>query len=125
MYDGGKIITGLVVFLILVTFPIWYDAIGGKPNQVPDLKIVTTAKECVLSTEFMRLNHMNLLNQWRDLVVRDNVHYFTGIGGKKYEMSLSNTCMNCHSNKSEFCDQCHNYLDVNPYCWDCHVAPKE
>jgi hypothetical protein len=125
MYDGGKIITGLVIFLILITFPMWYDAIGGKPNKVPDLKIVTTAKECVRPTAFMRLNHMNLLNQWRDEVVREDMHYVRGIDGKDYEMSLSNTCLGCHPNKSQFCDQCHNYMDVNPYCWDCHNVPKE
>jgi hypothetical protein len=35
------------------------------------------------------------------------------------------TCLECHSNKTKFCDQCHNYLDVQPYCWDCHLVPKE
>ena len=38
-------------------------------------------------------------------------------------MSLTNTCLGCHSNKAQFCDQCHNYLEVTPYCWDCHVDP--
>jgi hypothetical protein len=33
--------------------------------------------------------------------------------------------MECHSNKTKFCDQCHNYMGVAPYCWDCHIAPKE
>jgi hypothetical protein len=33
--------------------------------------------------------------------------------------------MDCHSDKTKFCDQCHNYLSVNPYCWDCHIAPEE
>ena len=45
--------------------------------------------------------------------------------GKAYNMSLQNTCMKCHPNKSEFCDKCHNYTSVKPYCWDCHVEPKE
>jgi hypothetical protein len=40
-------------------------------------------------------------------------------------MSLQNTCMQCHPNKAEFCDRCHNYASVKPYCWDCHVEPKE
>jgi len=33
--------------------------------------------------------------------------------------------MKCHSNKKEFCDKCHNYMAVVPYCWSCHIAPKE
>jgi len=40
-------------------------------------------------------------------------------------MSLQNGCMTCHSNKKKFCDECHNYMAVVPYCWDCHIQPKE
>jgi hypothetical protein len=125
MYDAGKIITGLIIFLILITFPIWFNAAGGNINKVPDLKIVTGAKQCVAPKDFIRTNHMQLLNDWRDKVVREKQRYFLAPDGNYYEMSLSNTCMQCHPNKSEFCDQCHNYLNVFPYCWDCHVQPEE
>lgn len=125
MHDGGKIIVGLIIFLILVTFPIWYNVVSGKSHVPPDPKIVTEAKECVRETEYMKTMHMNLLNEWRDKVVRDGIRYFDATDGNRYEMSLSNTCMSCHSNKSEFCDQCHNYLNVDPYCWDCHIEPEE
>jgi hypothetical protein len=33
--------------------------------------------------------------------------------------------MGCHVNKSEFCDRCHDYTAVTPYCWECHVEPRE
>ena len=125
MYDTGKIIDGLIIFLILATSPMWYNAVGGDTTLVPDLKIITYAKQCVAPTEYMRINHMNLLNDWRDKVVREGIRYTVAQGGNRYEMSLSNTCMDCHSNKADFCDQCHNYLNVHPYCWDCHVEPKE
>ena len=75
------------------------------------------------TTEYMRTMHMDLLNEWREKVVREGER-FTFAAGKKMEMSLSKTCMNCHPNKDQFCDQCHNYLDVKPYCWDCHVDPQ-
>lgn len=125
MYDAGKIIGGLIIFLVLITFPVWYNAFGGKAEMMPELKIITDAKQCVDDAAFMRTDHMNVLDQWRDLVVRDGARYITAPDGKRYEMSLSNTCMSCHSNKSEFCDRCHNYLQVDPYCWDCHIEPKE
>jgi hypothetical protein len=32
--------------------------------------------------------------------------------------------MDCHSNKKEFCDTCHDYSSVTPYCWSCHIEPK-
>jgi hypothetical protein len=58
-------------------------------------------------------------------VVRDEVRYYTSSSGKVYYKGLQTTCMDCHANKSKFCDQCHNYMGVAPYCWDCHIAPKE
>jgi hypothetical protein len=68
---------------------------------------------------------MSLLDRWRQQTVRDDEWYYTGSDGKVYYKSLQVTCMDCHSNKSKFCDQCHNYLAVDPYCWDCHIEPKE
>jgi len=124
MYDAGKIIIGLIIFLILITFPIWYNAASGNPTSAPDLKIITDAKQCVEPTDYMRTNHMNLLDEWRDIVVREKGRYIM-LDGKQYEMSLSNTCLDCHSNKADFCDQCHNYMSVDPYCWDCHIESKE
>jgi len=125
MYDAGKIIIGLVVFIALVSYPIWYDAARGDIPTSADPKIVTSEKECVAPTEYMKANHMDLLNQWRDDVVRKGVRVYTAESGRKFEMSLTHTCMDCHSNKSEFCDECHNYAGVDPYCWDCHIEPEE
>jgi len=131
MYNGGKIIVGLIIFVALFTFPFYYNI--GKVNAKPEPKIDTPAiqnlppeeKHCVQSKPFMRVEHMQLLNQWRDSAVRDGNRVYEGTGGKKYYISLQNTCMKCHSNKKEFCDKCHNYMGVTPYCWSCHIAPKE
>jgi hypothetical protein len=126
MYDSGKIITGIIVFLVIMTFPVWYNTAIGDPSIKPDIKLPAAEgqQECVKSASYMRTFHMDLLNDWRDEVVRNGGRYFTASSGKKYEMSLSNTCIDCHSNKADFCDQCHNYLAVDPYCWDCHVDPE-
>lgn len=129
MHDGGKVITGLIIFVGLVTFPIFYNI--GKADIKPEPKLDTPViqqlqeKKCVEPKEFMRSEHMQLLNSWRDSVVRDGNRVYVSSTGGKYNISLQNTCMNCHSNKKEFCDRCHSYLAVKPYCWDCHVAPKE
>lgn len=129
MHDAGKIIPGLIIFAAIVTFPFYYNM--GKAVARPEPKLDTPAiqelkeRQCVESMEFMRANHMQLLNQWRDAVVRDGNSVYMGLGGKKYTMSLQNTCMKCHSNKKNFCDSCHNYVAVRPYCWDCHIKPKE
>ncbi len=134
LYDGGKIITGLIIFVGLVTFPFYTNI--GKTHRAPEPKLDTPAiqqwekqygkKECVESKEFMRAEHMQLLNNWRDSVVRDNERqYISAASGKHFDMSLQNECMHCHSNKKKFCDECHNYMAVKPFCWDCHIAPKE
>ena len=125
MYDAGKIIVGLILFIAIISFPVWYDAARGDIPTSANPKIITTEKECVAPTEYMKANHMDLLNQWRDEVVRRGSRIYTAESGRKFEMSLSHTCMDCHSNKSEFCDVCHNYAGVNPYCWDCHIQPEE
>ncbi len=134
LYDGGKILIGLMVFVGIATFPFYYNI--GKVNAKPELKTDTPAiqawekqygkKECVESKEYMRSEHMQLLNNWRDSVVRDmNRQYVSMTSGKKFNMSLQNGCLECHSNKKQFCDQCHNYMAVKPYCFDCHIQPME
>lgn len=129
MYNGGKIIFGIFVFVALATYPVYSNI--GKATAEPEPKIDTPViqklaeKKCVESKEYMKAEHMTLLNEWRDLLVRDGQTLYVASDGKKYNISLQNTCMECHSNKAEFCDSCHTYAGVKPYCWDCHLAPKE
>lgn len=124
MYDGGKIITGLIIFVLLVTFPIWYNHLDA--GEVPKLEKPKDAKVCVQPVEIMRAEHMQLLNQWRDEVLRQGQRGYIEVGeGKMYQKSLQNACMECHKTKKKFCDSCHTYASVSPYCWDCHLAPVE
>jgi hypothetical protein len=125
MYDSGKVIAGIIIFLVLITFPLWYNLGSGSATKAPELEIGTKEKQCVESKEFMKASHMKLLNQWRDWVVRDGKRVYTSTTGKQYTMSLQNTCTKCHSSKEKFCDRCHNYVDASPKCWDCHIAPQE
>jgi hypothetical protein len=124
MHDGGKIVAGLAAFVAIVALPFWHSALSGARAK-PEPKLPVLEKQCVSSREDMRANHMDLLNTWRDTVVRKGDRGVVTVGGRNYTMSLSKTCMSCHTSKKEFCDSCHNYLAVAPYCWDCHVAPKE
>jgi hypothetical protein len=127
MYDASKIVAGLAVFVVLATSPLWFNALSAAPPDKPELQGPPNGStECVEDVEYMRANHMDLLDVWRDQVVRDDLRDYTSeLSGKTFSMSLSDTCMDCHSNKSQFCDSCHTYSAVTPYCWDCHVAPQE
>ncbi len=123
MYNAGKIITGIIIFLVLVSVPFWYS--GGKTATPPKLEVGTTEKACVEPTPYMKSSHMKLLESWRDDVVREGKRIYISSTGKQYQMSLQNTCVKCHAKKSQFCDRCHDYVEVSPKCWDCHIAPKE
>jgi hypothetical protein len=113
---------GLVLFVSLFAYPVWHGVLARKAPIAPELKLSTTDKQCVLPTAEMRAAHMQLLNRWRTISVRDGVHTYTAFNGRKYDIGLSSTCTSqCHS-KQEFCDRCHSYAGVSgPYCWDCHV----
>ncbi len=69
MYDAGKIITGLVIFVAVVTFPIWGSLGGSAEGPKPEVK---ESGRCIESATYMRANHMQMLNEWRNSVVRDN-----------------------------------------------------
>ena len=49
MYDRVKIITGLVIFVLLVLIPFLYN--GKASKAMPELSLPTTAKHCVLPAE--------------------------------------------------------------------------
>jgi len=129
MQDGGKIIVGLLIFVGLATLPFYYNL--GAPMAKPDPKIDTPVikelaeKKCVETKAFMRGGHMKLLNDWRDSALRNDLWVYVNAEGKSHAIGLQRTCMNCHSNKKKFCDECHNYMAVKPYCWNCHIEPKE
>ena len=127
MYDAGKILLGLIVFVALATSPIWLDR--GKAAPAPKLELTPRAKlagSCVESEEFMRSSHMKLLDEWRDAAVRNDTRVYMSDNGRIYDISLQNTCLDCHSNKEKFCDRCHEYAGVRKlYCFDCHLEPKE
>ncbi len=123
------IISGLVVFGIAVLFPFWYNLGGTETVEAPELsEKAKAAKQCVLDKFDMRANHMSLLDEWRDSVVRDADRLYHGTNGKTFNMSLSTgekSCLGCHDDKAKFCDRCHTYASVDPYCWECHTNPKE
>ena len=129
LYNGGKIIAGIVIFVVLITFPFWFGH-GKKPLMPePSLDTPTIAalqdKKCVEDTAFMRANHMKLITTWRDKVVREGERSYTTKSGKVIEASLTGACLKCHSNKEQFCDRCHGYVGAKPVCWSCHIIPGE
>ncbi|MBM3132582.1 MAG: menaquinol oxidoreductase, partial [Chloroflexi bacterium] len=117
---------GVVIFLALFTIPFWYSQATGDANRKLDIKIAPEAgDECIESTGYMRSKHMDLLNDWRNEVVRQESRVYVSKNGT-FDKSLTDTCLEqCHTNKAEFCDECHSYVAVQPDCWDCHNIVEE
>lgn len=129
MYNGGKIIAGLILFLALLTFPFYINKGKALEKVKPsiDTPVINqlSKKECIRPKDEMKAGHMKILNEWRDEVVRDGNRGLVSVGGSIFEKSLQNGCLQCHSNKKQFCDKCHSYAGVDPYCWDCHFVREE
>jgi hypothetical protein len=127
MYDGGKIIIGIVIGLAILLFPFYSNI--GKAAKAPEPELTPKAKEagkCIEAKAFMKTEHMKMLDKWRDEVARHGDRFYKSAEtGEVYYKSIQVTCMDCHSNKSKFCDRCHTYAGVDPFCWDCHLEPKE
>lgn len=124
MHKGGKITLGIIVFAVLFTSPWWINLFSGEPKDKPELEYPQGYDQCLRETEYMTAFHMDMLNEWRDIVVREGGR-MAEYNGEMYEMSLTKTCFSCHTSKKNFCDKCHEYVSVDPYCWECHVMPDE
>ncbi len=129
MADKIKIFVGLIVFLALAAFPIWYAL--GITKDAPTLDFPSDLElphkrysQCVKDKDYMIANHMDILDRWRDEVVRQGDNNTIEIDGKEYEKSLTKGCMHCHTSRENFCAKCHDYADVQLTCWDCHLEPK-
>jgi hypothetical protein len=93
---------------------------------------------CVEDWAYMRANHMVLLIDWREGVVREGDTSTVEINGHPYEKSLTKTCLQCHTDREAFCYRCHQYANALPAwparrnmngevgirCWNCHIQPE-
>jgi hypothetical protein len=121
MYDRKFINIAAVIVVVLFTSPFWLST-GGYVR--PPLELPANASECIEPVEFMRAQHMTLLNEWRDQALRNEKRIYVASDGRRWEISLQNTCMQCHSNSEKFCDTCHVSNSVRIDCWKCHIRPE-
>ena len=123
LYDAGKILAGLFVFLCVATSPVWYNLAAGRAAYRPQPRLPQGQRECVAPREVMVATHMTLLSDWRNRAIRAGDRGTVTAGGRPFAISLSQGCMQCHADKAAFCDACHNYVGASPACWNCHVEP--
>ncbi len=101
----------------------------ANAGRVP-VPVIPTGQgdSCVEDTDFMRRNHMDLLQHQRDETVRD------GIRTQQYSLK---ECIDCHvvngadavpvtvSSPDHFCRSCHDYAAVKIDCFQCHASRPE
>ena len=122
MSDKPIIIGGLIVVLAILTSPFWYSLAAGQSE--PPVRPEVPEGKCVKSAEYMRAHHMDLLDEWRNEVVREGKAEMIEIDGKEYKKSLTEGCLSCHTSREKFCGGCHSYANVEPTCWNCHLETK-
>ena len=110
----------VIIIIILVLFvPLCYSIVSGVVSagseidelflEMPDPKY----KECVKDTEYMRYHHWELLRSTREEVVRYGI---------RSDINLDR-CKDCHVNREDFCNKCHDATSLTPDCFDCHYYP--
>lgn len=114
MYNAKYIIPGVLIAVVAFTSPFWLN-LGGKTYVYPEVALPTGEgkDKCIESKEWMRAEHMALLNTWRDEAIREGKREYVATDGRKWVISLQDTCMACHTNKADFCDKCHNSNNVD------------
>jgi hypothetical protein len=120
----------------VLTVPFWYalgQRVSGQSDPAPSPALPTNAEHCI--EKDMRAQHMQVIDEWRDTVVREGItekYKSTSFPGETYERSLTKTClMQCHATgdvdstvsvQERFCNECHEYANIRPNCWDCHLT---
>jgi len=97
-------------------------AVGDIPKpDIPKGK----GDQCVADTDFMRRNHMTMLEHQRDDTMLE------GVRGNPYSLK---DCVSCHAVDGEdakpvtvasprhFCRSCHDYAAVTIDCFQCHAS---
>jgi hypothetical protein len=116
---NNKGIIIIILFLIVILAPLGYSTVSYIMAQetegvIPFLERPDKKhKKCVRPVEYMRYHHWELLRGIREEIVR------YGIRG---EIGLSK-CRQCHTNRTTFCDKCHNAVSLKPDCFGCHYYP--
>jgi hypothetical protein len=115
--------------VVLTTVALAWAGSEDKPKASgaakPVIQKAIKGEQCVEDTDYMRRNHMVVLDVHRDKAVIE------GIRTPKHSLK---ECINCHASektgsvaaaKDDFCISCHSYAAVKIDCFDCHsTKPK-
>jgi hypothetical protein len=108
--------TWATIFAVIILLPVALSLAGFvtfRADETPELFLEAPNpewKNCLRDAAFMRFQHMDLLKEVRSDVIRR---------GLKGGITLAR-CGDCHQNRDQFCDKCHEAASVLLDCWGCH-----
>lgn len=119
--DRGRLVAA-VIPIVIILIPLGYSLVShvfaeDADGAAPFVEMPSNGSErCVrgLGKDYMRFHHMDLLKEIRIDAVRD------GIRG---EVTFDH-CWECHTSRTTFCDRCHDVVNLDPDCFDCHYYPE-
>jgi hypothetical protein len=105
---------------------VWAGLVPAQADAPkPVIEKAVKGQQCVEDTDYMRKNHMKVLDHHRDKTVIE------GIRTKKHSLK---ECINCHASektgsvaksKDDFCVSCHSYAAVKIDCFECHSTKPQ
>ncbi|NEX12254.1 MAG: hypothetical protein C1942_06090 [Prosthecochloris sp.] len=118
-------ISGIVALVLLIAITLFRDdgSTQTGPSELGQAAPVDSSM-CIASKEYMQAHHMQVLDKWRHDSVREGNRTHVTPDGRHFDKSLQ-TCLGCHANNRFFCFMCHQYANVKPTCWNCHLSPME
>jgi len=114
----------MIVAALIIVVPLLFSALVF-PSDSEDSKLLLEkpkGEKCIRDTEYMRVNHMDLLKKVRDEVMREGKREVVSEGTR--ETSELNNCRKCHTSRERFCEKCHSIVGLQLNCYGCHYYPK-
>ena len=111
--NRGRWATAFAVVMLLPLILSLGGVVLGREPEVPQVFLEVPDprwEACVRDATYMRFRHMELLKQVREEVIRE---------GMKGGITLAG-CGDCHHNRDQFCDKCHEAASVHLDCFGCH-----
>lgn len=124
--NGNTRLIVVAISVVIILLPLGYSVVYSAFSQgAPLPEGPDTEGFCLndVPRKHMRFHHMDLLKDLRDEMVRDGkgkVEFF----GKTRQVELGQ-CWDCHASRKEFCNRCHEPVNLYPDCFRCHYGPDD
>lgn len=122
--NGNTRLLAVAIAVVIILFPFGYSVVQSVFSQGASLPESPAGEGYCLDDvprAYMRYHHMDLLKDLRDEVVRYG-HGEVEFHAERRKIEF-NGCWDCHPSRKEFCNRCHEPVNLYPDCFRCHYDP--